>query len=162
VAFREVRIRSESSAAGQTIRKIPISSLTGVAILAVSRAGRVHYDLGPDFQVYPGDRVVLIGFPDELREAERMLNEFETAAIEESPDRFDIAEVQVAENSPLSGHTLEELHFRAKFRVTVVGIRRGESQITRVYPAQLLSGGDHLIVVGAAGAVEELKKQEPL
>ncbi|MFP4000117.1 MAG: cation:proton antiporter [Desulfobacterales bacterium] len=162
VAFREVRIRTESSVAGRTIRNIPLRSATGVSILAVSRAGRVYYDPGPDFQVYPGDRLVIMGPPGELKKAEVMLNELETEYSGEHTDRFKVEEVPVAEDSELRDRTLAEIQFRQNYQVTVIGIRRGEEQIKTVNPKEKLQGGDVLIVIGPAGAVGKLKKQESL
>ncbi|MFP4193513.1 MAG: cation:proton antiporter [Desulfosalsimonas sp.] len=162
IAFREVRIRTESSVAGRTIRNIPLRSAMGVSILAVSRAGRVYYDPGPSFQVYPGDRLVIMGPPGELREAEAMLNELEMETGAEYTDRFEVEEVRIADDSSLDGRTLAEVEFRQYYEVTVIGIQRGEQQIRSVDPREKLCGGDILIVIGPAGAVKNLKNEEPL
>ena len=162
IAFLEVRIRSDASVVGQTIRDIPLRSLTGVSILAISRAARVYYDPGPDFQIYPGDRLMIMGHPGELREAEMMLNHLEIAEDLGDSDRFEIAEVRVAENSKLSGQTLADLRFGQQYRVTVVGIQRGQEQITTVKPTEQVLAGDCLIVIGTLAAVNNLKQEEPL
>jgi K+/H+ antiporter YhaU regulatory subunit KhtT len=57
---------------------------------------------------------------------------------------------------------LIDLRFRQKYGVTLVGIRRGKDQITTITPAERLMGGDGLIVIGAGGAVKNLKQKEPL
>lgn len=162
IAFREVRIRSGAAFAGKTVRNIPLRSLTGVSILAVSRAGRVHFDLEPDFQIYPGDRLVVMGHPEDLRHAETLLNQLYISEDADNMDRFKISEVAVARDSSRSGRTLKELQFRQKHGVTVVGIRRGGKQIATPSPDQILHGGDHLIVIGIVKAVEKLKENEPL
>ena len=71
VAFQEIRVKSGSLFAGQSLRHIPLRSAAGASVLAVSRAGRVHYDPEPDFQVYPGDHVVLMGPPRDAEEGRR-------------------------------------------------------------------------------------------
>lgn len=162
IAFLEVRIRSDASAAGSTIREMPLRSHTGVSILAVSRAGRIYYDPGPDFRIYPGDRLIIMGPPEGLKEAERVLNQLETAKRAADADHFEIGEIRVADDSKLSGQTLADLRFRQKFGVTLVGIRRGQDQITTIHPAERLLAGDCLIVIGTTMAVINLKKQEPL
>jgi K+/H+ antiporter YhaU regulatory subunit KhtT len=50
----------------QKIKDILLRSETGVSILAVSRAGRVYYDPQPDYQIYPGDRLIIMGSVEEL------------------------------------------------------------------------------------------------
>lgn len=162
VAFREVRIRTESLAAGKTIRNIPLRSATGVSILAVSRGVRVYYDPGPDFQVYPSDRLIIMGPPAELKKAEAVLNEMDMKKDTAATDRFEVEELRIAEKSALAGKTLPEVRFRQNYQVTVIGLRRGEEQIYPVGPEQVLAAGDYLIVIGPAGAVKQLKQQEPL
>ena len=161
-AFQEVRIRSGAVFAGETVRNIPLRSATGVSILAVSRAGVVHYDPGPDFQIFPGDRLVLMGSPEDLRQAETLLNEVRVSDETKSPERFVIDDVEVAVDSRRAGRTLAELEFRQRYGVTVVGIRRGLAQITAPGSAERLAGGDHLIVIGSTAAVKVLKQDEPL
>lgn len=161
ISFLELRIRSDASAAGQTIRELPLSA-SGISILAVSRGGRVHYEPMPDFRIFPGDRLLLMGHPDGLREAENILNQLEIQKNVEDTDPFEIAEIKVSKESDLAGKSLEELDFRQKFGATLVGIRRGEEQITTVNPMDRLQGGDCVIVIGKRGAIKALEDQAPL
>ena len=162
VAFREVRIRPEASVVGQTIRDIPLRAIRGVTVLAVSRAGRVHYNPGPDFRVYPGDRLLLMGPPEELWEAEAILGQLHADDEAQQTDRFEIAEIRVSDDSQLAGKTLVDLGFRQNHGVTVVGIRRGQTQMTAVSADDRVEAGDCLIVIGTGKAVEKLKQSEPL
>jgi len=162
IAFRETRIQSGAVFAGKTVREIPLRSETGASILAVSRAGRVHYDPGPDFQIYPGDRLVIMGHSEELRKAEILLGEIHTGGDGDNTDRFVLAEISVAEDSRRACHTLADLNFRQKYGVTVVGIRRGEEQISNPGPLEQVCAGDRLVVIGSSHAVEELKQKESL
>jgi Kef-type K+ transport system membrane component KefB/Trk K+ transport system NAD-binding subunit len=162
IAFHEVRIQTSSTFAGQRVRKIPLRSETGVSILAVSRAGRIHYDLQSDFRVHPGDRLVIMGPAEELRRAEALLNTTRNVDDAKRTDRFVIAEVQIGEKSPLAGQTLAEAQFRQKHGVTVVGIRRAKEKITTPAPTERLFAGDSLIVIGNAEAVKALTGNSPL
>ena len=161
VSFLELRIRSDASAAGQTIEELPMSA-SGVSVLAVSRGGRIFYEPTSDFRIFPADRLLLMGHPDGLKVAENILNQPEAQKIAEDTDRFEIAEIKVSKGSVLSGKSLAELHFRQKFGATLVGIRRGQDQITTINPAERLHGGDCLIVIGKAGAIKELKNLAPV
>jgi len=162
ISFREVRIRSDSSTSGQRIMDIPLRAITGVSILAVSRGGRVYFDPKPNCRIFPGDRLLIMGPPGALKDAERVINQIETRRNAEDADRFEIAEIRIADDSKLSGHSLEALRFRQKYGVTLIGIRRGKDQVTTINPTERLLAGDCLIVIGTAGAVRNLKKQESL
>ena len=161
VSFLELRIRSDALAAGQTIKELPLSA-SGLSILAVSRGGRIFYEPKPDFRIFPSDRLLLMGHPDGLKDAENILNQLDVQRHAEDKDRFEIAEIKVSEDSDLSGRSLAEPHFRQKFGATLVGIRRDQEQITTINPAEQLHGGDCLIVIGKSGAINELKNLSPL
>ncbi|MCI0499934.1 MAG: cation:proton antiporter [Planctomycetales bacterium] len=160
IAFSEIRLRPGSDFAGKTIRTIPLQSETGTFILAVSRAGRVHYEPGPDFQVYPGDRLVVMGTPDQLRRAETLLNHIPEPETGPEMD-FVMDELQIDGASPEAGKTLADLQFRSKYNVTVVGICRGDLKITSPGPNEKLITGDRLIVIGTSNAVGQLTHKEP-
>ena len=162
VSFLEVHIKSDAEMAGQSIRESSVRSMTGVSILAVSRGGQVHYDPEPDFRIFPGDRLLVIGSPNGLREAERAFNQFETKRDKGNGEHFEIAEVRVADDSKLSGQTVAGLRFRQKYGVTLIGIRRGKEQITTIHPENHLLAGDCLIIIGKTRLVGNLKNHEPL
>lgn len=157
IAFREVRIRSGSAFAGRTVREIPLRSAAGASILAVSRAGRVHYDPGPDFQIYPGDRLVIVGSPDELRQAEKLLEQHQEIESEKMVEPFKIAEIRIPDDPTAPSPTLAELQFRQRYGVTVVGLSRRDRRITAPGPHERLTPGDRLVVIGTSSAVDTLK-----
>jgi Kef-type K+ transport system membrane component KefB/Trk K+ transport system NAD-binding subunit len=162
ISFLDVHIKSDAAVVGQTIRDIPLRSMTGVSILSVSRGGQVYYDPQPDFRIFPGDCLLIMGPPGGLKEAERVLHELETIRDTKDGDRFEIAEVRIADDSKLSGQTVADLRFRQKYGVTLIGIRRGKDQITSINPEEQLLAGDGLIIIGKAGVVKNMKNQEPL
>lgn len=156
ISFREVRIRSDAAAAGKLIQEIPLSA-AGVSILAVSRAGRLTFEPGPDFRVFPGDRLLLMGPPAGLKDGETLLSQLEMGKTASDVNRFEIAEIQVADDSPVSEKSLAQLQFRQTYGASLVGIRRGETRITAIHPAEILQPGDRLIVIGKADVVRNLK-----
>ncbi|MDQ7783027.1 MAG: cation:proton antiporter [Desulfomonilaceae bacterium] len=162
ISFLDVRVKSDAAVAGQTIRAIPLRPATGVSILAVSRGGQVHYDPEPDFRIFPGDRLLIMGPPDGIKDAERVLNQLEVGKDTEDGDRFEIAEIRIATDSKLSGKTPADLRFRQEYGVTVVGIRRGDEQITMIDPQEPLLAGDRLIVIGRTEVIGNLRNREPL
>lgn len=159
IAFREVRVQSGSAFSGKRLRNTSLRSDTGVSILAISRAGSLYYDPRPDVRIYPGDRLILMGPPDELRTAENLLNEIRSDEGEGNPERFKIGEISTADMPSCIGTTLAETSFRQRHGVTVIGIRRGEEKITSPAPTETIRPGDRLIVIGSANAVEALKSK---
>ena len=161
IAFREMRIRTGSIFAGCTLQNIPLRSVMGVSILGVSRGGRVYGELGPDFQVYPGDRLILMGPPAELRHAEEMLNEMQHTDTDGALQRFAVAEFKAARLvGNMAGRTLAELRFRQTYGVTVVGIQRGDRRILSPGPHERVMADDRLVVLGFSETIRRLKEME--
>lgn len=158
LALKEIRLRRGSVFAGQLISDLNLRALTGITILAVSRAGRVYLDPDPAFQLFPGDRLVLMGESSTLKHAEEILQEMEDGEPETGSKRFSMAEVEVSPGSPHIGSSLADMGFRKTYGATVVGIRRGEERITMPRPQERLEPGDRLIVIGAPGSVEKIKR----
>ncbi|MEW6488202.1 MAG: cation:proton antiporter [Thermodesulfobacteriota bacterium] len=154
VTLDEVRVGSDSLAAGRCIKDLALRSRTGASIIAVDRAGRSLFDLGPDFQVFPGDRLVLVGAPDALARAREALQA--TAFEEAQPTPFRIGEVAVSEGSTWAGRSLAEIDLRGRHGVNVIGIQRGEERLTAPEPGEVLRTGDRLVVAGAAHDVDGL------
>ncbi|TFH48230.1 MAG: sodium:proton exchanger, partial [Methanothrix sp.] len=93
VAFREIRIKSVSAFVGHEISNIPLRSETGVSIVAASRAGRVYFNPGSDFQIFPSDRIVIMGPPEDLRKAEAMIHRIADPSSGQDSDGVSLVEI---------------------------------------------------------------------
>lgn len=162
VAMREVRLKAGSVFSGRTIREVPVRSEAGASIIAVSRAGVVNFDPGPDFRIYPGDRLILLGEPGKLQSAVDLLEKREFGHDVAGADSLNMAEIKVDAESSIVGKSLADVHFRGEFGVTVIGIRRGENRIVSPGGGEILQGGDSLIVVGKNDAIERITNEAPL
>lgn len=157
VSFLEVRVKSDAATVGSTIEDISLSDI-GVSVLAVSRGGSIRYEPEPHFRIYPADRILLVGPSRELKEAENILNQRDMKHNRQVSDHFEVAEISIGEESKITGYTLEELRFRQTYGATVIGIRRGEENITTINPTIRVQDGDRLIVVGKVEKVAWLQE----
>lgn len=158
VTLGEIRLRPGSVFSGVRIGKIPLRAETGVTILAISRAGRSFFDLGPDFRLYPGDRLILLGEPENLNRAMEYLDRQEAGEATADEPVFTVVPLDIPDDSPWVGKTLTELNFRKDYGVTVIGIQRGERQITAPAAQETLLAGDCLMIAGSQEAVENLNR----
>jgi CPA2 family monovalent cation:H+ antiporter-2 len=62
-----------SPVSGRTIGESRLRSLTSASIVGVASRHEVTVNPGPDTVLLPGDRVAIIGRPEQVREAERLL-----------------------------------------------------------------------------------------
>lgn len=159
-AIHEVRLRPDSPLAGKTIAELPLREETGVSILAVSRAGRTVFDPDPDFQLYPGDRLVLLGDEQDMgRALDYIRRRDEGPGGEEGDDQeFCLSSLHVSPGGPWDGKTLRELEFRQRFGTNVVRILRGMHDILSPRADEVLRGGDVLFVAGSRACVLDLSQ----
>jgi CPA2 family monovalent cation:H+ antiporter-2 len=66
-------IDSGSPAAGRLIRELQLRTATGASAVGIERNGQSVVNPGPDEELQPGDRVLLLGHPDQLAAARRLL-----------------------------------------------------------------------------------------
>ncbi|MCU0799749.1 MAG: cation:proton antiporter [Candidatus Thermoplasmatota archaeon] len=160
VSFKEVLLNRWPGTAGRKIRDLPLRAITGVSILAVKRSGMVNNDPGPDFRLFQGDRLVIVGLPDKLEMAERILNEVQDMQTGDRTERFQLAELSVAKNPQLSGRTLADMRFRQEYGVTVLGVKHGKGPVLGPDPGYRFRSGDRLMVIGPASAVSKMKSSD--
>jgi len=162
LTLKELRLRPGSIFAGKKIRQIPLREQTGVSLLALNRAGRVYFHLLPDMRIYPGDHLILMGAPGNVKQAEEYLLQREPLGNEQESSAFALATVGISADSPRVGRTLAELRFRQDHQVTVVGIQRGKERITEPKASSTIEPEDSLIVVGSKEAIEHIQAMSPL
>lgn len=66
-------VAEQSALAGQTLAASRLRSRTGVSVVAIVRAGVLMGNPGPDDAILAGDRVAVIGSPEQLPAAEALL-----------------------------------------------------------------------------------------
>jgi Trk K+ transport system NAD-binding subunit len=155
--LEEVSLQPGSVLAGKTLRELDLRRELGVSVLAVSRAGKVHFNPAPDFQMYPGDRIVLLCTPEQADRAVEHLRQRELGSPQEQSSAFDADEIYVPHGSTWIGKSLAELDFRYRYGVTVIGIHRGREQLTSPRASDTLQPEDSIVVVGSPQGVAKMK-----
>ncbi|MCO5199104.1 MAG: SLC13 family permease [Anaerolineae bacterium] len=73
-----------------------------------------------------------------------------------------LVEVQLKNNSPLIGQSIEAIQLGKEYQVNIVQIRRGAEQILRPLSDRLLQAGDVLLLEGALPTVMAVSKHKEL
>ena len=71
--LKNIEIVSTSPAAGKLIAELRLRTLTGASIVAVQRDGTSMINPGPEDDIQPGDRVLLLGTREHLTAAEALI-----------------------------------------------------------------------------------------
>ncbi len=164
--FIMLRLPGASPLAGKTLGEIRLGSVAGLQAITVIRGGRPQPSPGPDFRLQAGDRIVAQGPVDRLDQ----LRESSALDIEEagmgvrvldSPE-FEIAEIGVPGGSELTGRTLRDVDFAARYGVRVMAIRRDGTTLPAPLQDLPLQPADTLLVQGPPDKVQDLGSYEEL
>ena len=130
-------------------------------VVAILRDGDTILAPGPQEALRSGDRLLVQGRPERLAEfrgrRSLVVSEDSLAVERLTSADVDVAEVQLAHDSPLTGRALEEIDFRGRFGLNVLAIEREGSGDRQPRPAMLLQAGDRLLVQGTAARLEGLR-----
>jgi di/tricarboxylate transporter len=155
-----MRVLPDSSLVGKSLRESRLGSAAGVNVFAITREGRTIRAPEPGFTLRPDDRLLVEGRLDHFNELQGWC---ELVIEEQAPDldrllsaAAGMAQVRLAQHSPLVGRSLRELDFRRRFGVIVLAIRGPESIGYYDLANARLNEGDQLLVLGDRAMIEEL------
>jgi CPA2 family monovalent cation:H+ antiporter-2 len=148
-----------STALNQTIQLLGLRTLTGVSIIAIYRDPDQILVPQTETVILPGDVLLLLGEREQLDAALRHLTQLcrPTRASADAPP--EPATAVIAADSPLSGRTLAETGFRDELGVLVVGVRRGNEQLTNPGPDFRAEPGDILYLWGPPEKIAEARRR---
>ena len=147
---------------GRTLERSLLGSAMGVHVVAVDRNGERHEAPPPGFVLRGGDRLLVYGRPNLLHafQGRRHLTPEEEGSREPeawlTAPGIELAEGPVGRDSPLRGHTLNELDIRHETGVVVVAVRRDEGLRRAHFQDLPLRPGDRLLLQGPPDRLERL------
>ncbi|MDD2893148.1 MAG: SLC13 family permease [Halothiobacillaceae bacterium] len=147
--FLEASIQPDSPLAGRSVLENGLRQIDGLFLVEVVRVGHLISPVGPQEILEAGDILIFTGEVDKVHVLERFpgLKLFEE---EMNIVRTNLAEVVVVADSPLVDNTIRDVNFRALFDAAVVGIRRGQIQLSgKLGEIQLKAGDALMLAVGA-------------
>jgi monovalent cation:H+ antiporter-2, CPA2 family len=132
---------------GMSLAETDCRRLTGVAFMAIRRAGGEELDYpDPTTVLEKGDRLLLVGQPEEIQ----AFTELAEGEVAEPITDASCQWVMVRANSPVKGQPLATLNADRQYRVQVQSIRHKGELIRFPTGDTVLSEGDRLLLCGAA------------
>jgi Trk K+ transport system NAD-binding subunit len=159
--LEEVRLGGGSLWAGRRLHEVPLRDEFNVSVLAVSRAGRTTFNPGPDFQLFPGDRLVMTGEPANLVQAAGYLQRVEFPQDTADEQAFVVEEIAVADQPAWDSRSLADLDLRRRLDVTVIAVRHLDGTLKAPNPHEPLAAGQRLVLAGRPAALAALTAPRP-
>ena len=141
-----------SALAGRTLADSRLGSALGLNVMAITRQGRTMLAPGAQTALEAGDRLLVEGRLDQLNAMRGwrhlVLDSKALPAERLRRIRIDLAEVELAPDSPLVGHSLLESGFRQRYGVNVLALARGQEVYLANLAMRTLCAGDRLLLQG--------------
>lgn len=150
----------------QTLAELQLRPRYKITVVGIAKSRGLVKNLAPtaDSVIEPGDVLWIICSEDKIEKlAEdhtwRVKQQHQVFAEENSPDESGVVEGVVIPHSNLSGHALEELQFRALYRVNPLAIVRGDEIILENINVTRLKQGDTILLQGRWEQFELLRQK---
>jgi di/tricarboxylate transporter len=158
-----IRMPPGSLLDGTTLADSRLGSALGLNVVAVLRPGQPELAPSASLVLRAGDRLLVQGRPDLLRELRDRRRHLVLEDDRESVDRLvnaevGLAEAAIAEKSSLVGHDLTESKLRDRFGTIVLALMRGGVLHRTALHTVPLEAGDVLLFQGRREGLDELAR----
>jgi len=149
----ECVVPDSAAYAGRTLAEVSIPARFGCAVIEMERNGIVITTIRPDLGLYPGDKLLLLGRPDQIEAARSDLTREQTAHGQAEEFRGSVLETFHIPAGPQTGRTLAELKLAQVTGTRIVGIQRGGQKIIAPSGQERLEAGDDVLVAGTLSEI---------
>ncbi len=164
--LHRIYLPASCTLAGKTVAEAGLRTHYEVTVFGIQRRGRLMSTLMPVLShtiVNASDTLMVYGKADDIarlcRETGVQSQGFPAGESERLNQEFGFAEVLLRASSNLKGKTVKEGHFREKFKLSVIGIRREGSPLATEFDGEPLAFGDTLLLAGGWRYIESLDQQ---
>ncbi|MBC7368036.1 MAG: cation:proton antiporter [Undibacterium sp.] len=149
---------------GPSIAELELRSRSGCSVVGTERQGFMTPLPAPTAVLYPRDKVLLLGTPEQVRAGRVILGAVSGAPVAESLfEEVRMEALAVPNDSRAAGRTLGELSPSQKHKVQIAGLHRGGLRVLNPGADERVRGGDELLTLGALDHLRDFKDwlQEP-
>ncbi|MEO6993411.1 MAG: cation:proton antiporter [Lacunisphaera sp.] len=157
VALGDATLAAGTAHAGKTLADLAIPERSGCAIIEIERNGHLIPAPTGNHPLYPGDKVLFFGPPDQV-DGIRALLETGNDPREDEPDFANVVLDTLTVGDAQAGKSLEQLDPANHFDIRVVGIQRAGRRILTPPANELIRPCDQLLVLGTFGAIRQFRK----
>ncbi len=156
VNVEPVTLSVDSKWIGKQIMDIDLLSHSGAIVAGIERSGYDLVSIDPGTNLYPNDKIFVLGEPNQIERAKGYLNLQGTKGGSLSEPFVFIREV-VPPRCAWDGMRIQDTQIRSRYRVTIVGIQKGEKRIIGPSPQEVLDEGDLILVMGSQENIASFK-----
>ena len=142
---------------GKSLHELGLRAHFGCTVTGIERQGFAISLPPPDAVLYPRDKVLLLGTPEQVAAGRAFLMKTNETAGGTTFEDVRVETIKVPAWSQAAGRTLAEAEPTKNFSVQMAGIRRGGVRILSPGADERLQVGDEVLVLGAPEQLRNFK-----
>ncbi|MEJ1973845.1 MAG: cation:proton antiporter [Lacunisphaera sp.] len=146
-----------ANARGRTLGELALRTKFGCTVAGVERQGVMVGNPRGDMILYPRDKVLLLGTPDQVAAGKEFLHQASGVLPASTFDEVRMESVELPPGAGLHGRTLAELAISREYGLQVAGINRNGQRILNPGGDEKLFTGDHVLVLGSPDQIAGFK-----
>jgi len=159
IHITDIDIPENSKCAGKTLRELSLRQQFGVHVSSILRGKRRLNIPSGETYVFPGDKIQVIGSDEQLTHLSNIINnEIYEEDFNMENREMKLRQIVISSKCSFLGKTIKESGIRDKYNCMVVGMEKGEDELTQIDPSSPFKQGDILWVVGEKSSLEALIK----
>jgi CPA2 family monovalent cation:H+ antiporter-2 len=155
----EIILPFRTDHAGRTIGELGIRKRFGCSIMSIDRQGFLIANPTRETQLFSGDKLLLVGNPEQLSLVEQFLRGSEGTRRLNDFDAITMETLELPEHGVHLSKSLEELEVFGRFKIQICAIERGGSRIAIPPSTERLAPRDKLLVLGSHEAIEMFRHE---
>jgi CPA2 family monovalent cation:H+ antiporter-2 len=142
---------------GRTLGELALRTHYGCTVAGVERQGVMVGNPTGDMVLYPRDKVLLLGTPEQVAAGKEFLQRASGAPVSSNFDEVRMESIELPPGSGLHERTLGELALGKAFGLQVAGINRAGRRLLNPQGEEKLFTGDHVLVLGSPDQIAAFK-----
>lgn len=152
-----VDLPMNTTLAGHTLRELSLASKDGVMVAAIVRSGRRINIPGAMTELFPGDRLQVIGSDADLKTfTQRVQGDVYASASPTDQGELVLTSVRISEGSFLCGKAVKDSRLREDYECMLIGFEDVGGNIILPVADRVIHSGDTLWLVGEKASLRRL------
>lgn len=146
-----------ADARGRTLGELELRTRFGCTVAGVERSGVMVGNPNGDMILYPRDKVLLLGTPQQVAAGKEFLHHASGTPVNSNFDEVRMEAVELPPGCGLHGQTLIEVALSRVYGLQVAGIRRAGLRMLNPRGDEKLYTGDEVLVLGSPDQISAFK-----
>ena len=157
IHIADLDVPENTAWAGKSLAELDFSHKYGIMISSIMRGGVRHNIPMAQMQVYPGDRLEVIGNDEQLKLFASRMSEA-VVHVDMAPEQrvMQLKCISVSTSSPLFGKTVRDSRLREAYRWMIVGFEEVSEALGLPSASRVFRDGDLVWLVGEKNSLRKL------